>query len=88
MGTAFKWRRCHRATMSPGIIHQDLQHLRGPGLQDRAGHPGGTDQQLQPNDYDRYQDHLPGLLSQQVGIQCGVLAVNYSSVWRRAGGSG
>ena len=43
---------------------------------------------FQPNDPDRDQDNQPGILTQQVGIIHGVLAVNHDGSWRHTRGSG
>ena len=70
-----------------GAISLDLQYMKRPGLQVRAGHLGGTDQRLQPNGSERDQDHRPGLLPQQFGIQRGMFSGDHDGGWLRQGGS-
>ena len=69
-----------------GTIPRDLQYPRRPGIWACAGHPGGTDWRLRPNDSDGYQDSLPGLFLQHFGIQYCVLHGIYDDGWRGTGG--
>ena len=65
----------------PGINPQELPHPLCPGIRYHTGHLGRTDWWLQHNDSDRDQDHQPGVLSQQYGIQGAVLEVDPGSGW-------
>ena len=78
----------HVSTATPDAVPPGTFPRDTPGTRACTGYHCGTDWRIWPNNSDRYQDHQPGLLSQQVHIQHGVLVVYHNSGWRRTGGSG